>query len=187
MSASTRTDHRTFSAALARTARLIAAAALAGAALAGPAAAQRPADKPTPSGLPVPRWVSLKFGEVNARAGPGDDHRLVWVWKGAKGLPLQIVAETREWRKVCGPDGAAAWVHRRTVDGARRALNAGPRPLPLLARPEADARTRAFLVAGGAAELDRCDKGWCRLKVADRAGWTPETAVWGGGVAPRCR
>ena len=51
--------------------------------LAGGAAA----DRPTPSGLPVPRYVTLKFDRVNARAGPGDDHRLLWVYQ-ARGLPV---------------------------------------------------------------------------------------------------
>ena len=50
----------------------------------------RKSDQPervTPSGLPVPRYVTLKFDPVNARAGPGDDHRLLWVYH-AKGLPV---------------------------------------------------------------------------------------------------
>lgn len=154
--------------------------------LAGPAQAARPADKPTPSGLPVPRWVSLKFDKVNARSGPGDDHRLVWVWR-AKGLPLQVVAETREWRKVCDPDGSTAWVHRRTVDGVRKGLNAGVAPLALRSRPRAEAGVKAWLAKGAAADLDRCEKGWCRVKVADRTGWTPQASLWGGADAPQCR
>lgn len=175
-------EHRVFSAAFALAASLIALTLAAP----GPAAAQRPADKPTPSGLAVPRWVSLKFGEVNARAGPGDDHRAVWVWR-AKGLPLQVVAETREWRKVCGPDGGAAWVHRRTVDGERRALNRTDRPLALLSKPHGDGKPRAWLVAGGGADIDRCDKGWCRVKAANRTGWAPASALWGASETAQCR
>ena len=58
----------------------------------------------TPSTLPVPRFVSLKFGEVYARKGPGEDHRILWVWR-SKGMPLEVVAETSDWRRVRGPDG----------------------------------------------------------------------------------
>ena len=78
--------------------------------------------KTTPSGLPVPRYVTLKFGKVNARSGPGDDHRLIWVYQ-AKGLPVQVVAETAEWRKVCDPEGHTAWVHKRVTDGRRNVIN----------------------------------------------------------------
>ena len=43
----------------------------------------------TPSGLPVPRFVALKHDPANARGGPGDDYRLLWVYHN-KGLPLQV-------------------------------------------------------------------------------------------------
>ncbi len=57
-------------------------AALGGVALALAAGAcAYAAERATPSGFPVPRYVTLKFGTVNARAGPGDDHRLLWVYK----------------------------------------------------------------------------------------------------------
>ena len=56
-------------------------------------------DRQTPSGMPVPRYVSLKFEKVNARAGPGDDHKLLFVYR-VRGLPLleggaENVAERR--------------------------------------------------------------------------------------------
>lgn len=42
--------------------------------LAGPVAAQGP--RVTPSGLEVPRYVSLKYAEVNARNGPDEAHQI---------------------------------------------------------------------------------------------------------------
>ncbi|HWT52310.1 MAG TPA: SH3 domain-containing protein, partial [Caulobacter sp.] len=83
-------------------------------ALAGRALADGP--KITPSGLDVPRYVSLKYAEVNARNGPDEAHQLLWIYH-AKGLPVQVVAETREWRRICDPEGGLAWVHKRTTDG----------------------------------------------------------------------
>src|SRR5579872_316856 len=91
-------------------------------------------DHPTPSGLPVPRYVSLKFDSVNARAGPSDDHRLLWVFH-ARGLPVQVIAETEEWRRICDPDGGLSWVHKRTTDGRRTAMRTLPGPAPIRARP----------------------------------------------------
>ena len=77
--------------------------------------------RPTPSGLPVPRYVTLKFGSVNARAGPGDDYRTLWVYQ-VRGLPVQVIAESSEWRRICDPDGGVAWVHMRTTDGRRNVM-----------------------------------------------------------------
>ena len=152
--------------------------ALAGAALA--------ADRPTPSGLPVPRYLTLKFDKVNARAGPGDDHRLLWVYR-VRGLPVQVVAETSEWRRVCDPEGGLAWVHRRVTDGRRSVVNLAEVPAPLLRRPKASAETAAFLAPRSMAALVRCQKGWCKVKADGVAGWAPEGALWGTAEAPQCR
>ena len=44
------------------------------------------------SGLPVPRYVSLKSDRVNLHEGPSKDHRTIWVFQRA-GLPVEITAE----------------------------------------------------------------------------------------------
>jgi SH3-like domain-containing protein len=143
------------------------------------------AERPTPSGMPVPRFVSLKFDKVNARAGPGDDHRLLWVYT-VRGLPLQVVAETSEWRRVCDPTGAMAWVHKRTIDGRRTAINTEAQAVTLLRKPKPDAKPAAYLNARAMAALDRCDKGWCRVRVDGAAGWVREGALWGTSDALQC-
>jgi len=146
--------------------------------LAAGAVAAQERTRPTPSRLPVPRWVSLKFGEVNARAGPGDDYPAVWVYR-AKGLPVQVVAETREWRKVCDPDGGAAWIHRRTTDGTRTVFHRGGQPLALRVQPKPEGRLRALLASRGVARLHRCEKGWCLLEAGKRKGWARAQGLWG--------
>src|ERR1700761_8437319 len=121
---------------------LLAAAALGGGIFAG--AEQAAQDRPTPSGLPVPRYVSLKFDKVNARSGPGDDHRLLWIYR-VRSLPVQVVAETAEWRRVCDPEGQLVWVHKRTTDGRRTAMNMQAAPAPLRRKPKDDAKVTAYL------------------------------------------
>jgi SH3-like domain-containing protein len=147
-------------------------------------------DKPertTPSGLPVPRYVSLKFDVVNARSAPGDDSRLLWVYR-AKGLPVQVVAETPEWRRICDPERGLAWVHRRTTDGRRTVMRLKHEPLALHAGSNGASRIKAYLAPRALAELDRCDKdGWCRLKAGPAAGWAPAAEVWGTADDPQCR
>lgn len=162
------------------------ALALAGAAPLQPMAADK-SDRPTPSGLPVPRYVSLKFDVVNARSAPGDDSRLLWVYK-TKGLPVQVVAETLEWRRICDPEHGLAWVHRRTTDGKRMVMRLQPQPLALRAKADPSARVTAYLASRALADLDRCDKeGWCKLKAGRAVGWAPAGEVWGTADAPQCR
>jgi SH3-like domain-containing protein len=159
------------------------AALVAAAVLAQPVVA---ADRPTPSGYPVPRYVTLKFGKVNARAGPGDDHRLLWVYR-TKGLPVQVVAETSEWRRVCDPEGGRAWVHKRVTDGRRAVINLQNRPAALLRKPKSGAEAAAFLNARALASLDRCQKGWCKVKADGASGWVREGTLWGTVESPQCR
>ena len=161
---------------------------LAGAAPLQPVAAEREKlERPTPSGLPVPRYVSLKFDVVNARSAPGDDSRLLWIYH-AKGLPVQVVAETPEWRRICDPEHGLAWVHRRTTDGKRMVMRLQPQPLALRAKADPGARVTAYLASRALADLDRCDKqGWCKLKAGRAAGWAPASEVWGAADEPQCR
>ena len=155
---------------------LIAAAAL-------PAASQE--RRATPSGLPVPRWVSLKFDKVNARAGPGDDHRLLWVYR-VKSLPVQVVQETTDWRRVCDPDGGLAWVHKRVTDGRRTVMNLRVNDMPIRSQAEDASKPRAFWVRRSLGSLDECRGGWCRIKVAEAAGWVPKAWAWGVQDYPVC-
>ena len=143
-------------------------------------------ERQTPSGLPVPRYVSLKYDTTNARAGPGDDTRLLWVFR-VRALPVQVVAETREWRRICDPDGGLSWVHKRLTDGKRTALRLQARPLAIQKRPVPEAPVTAYLNPRALAELDRCDKGWCQIEVDKVKGWVPSKAVWGTDPAPQCR
>ncbi len=145
-----------------------------------------PSQRQTPSGLPVPRYVSLKYDTTNARAGPGDDTRLLFVFR-VKGLPVQVVAETREWRRVCDPDGGLSWVHKRLTDGRRTVLRLKAEPLAMHKHPLSDAPVVAYLKPRALAGLERCDKGWCEIEVEKVKGWVPSKAVWGTDRQALCR
>ncbi len=43
------------------------------------------------TGMPVPRFASLKSDEVNMRSGPGQRYPIVWVYK-RKAMPVEITA-----------------------------------------------------------------------------------------------
>jgi glyoxylate reductase len=59
----------------------------------------------TTSGLPVPRYVSLKSDHVNVRAGPTKDNDVAWVYTRS-GLPVEITAEFENWRRIRDWEGA---------------------------------------------------------------------------------
>ena len=70
------------------------------------------------SGLPVPRFVSLKSDRVNVRAGPNKDQDVRWVYTRA-GMPVEITAEFENWRRIRDWEGAEGWVYHSLLSGKR--------------------------------------------------------------------
>lgn len=143
------------------------------------------AERPTPSGLPVPRWVTLKSRKTNARQGPSEDHRVLWTYS-VQGLPVQIVAETRDWRRICDGEGGLAWVKKTLLTGERNVLNLSGAPVALAADPAPGAASRAYLAPGTMASLDRCEDGWCRVRAGSASGWAAPDTLWGTSEALGC-
>lgn len=144
-----------------------------------------PDGRPTPTGLDVPRWVSLKSSEVRARQGPGLDYRILWEYRAA-GLPVQVIAETREWRKICDPEGSVAWIHRSVVSGRRGAFNASDGEVPVRARRDVDSPVKARFLPRSVVALEDCEEGWCEVRARKLRGWVADGSVFGSRNAALC-
>lgn len=127
--------------------------------------------------LPVPRYVSLKGSEGNARRGPSLSHRIDWVFRHA-GMPLRVVAEFGHWRRVEDKDGAGGWVHYALLSGVRTALVMQDM-VELRSRPDADADIVARAEMGAIVRLGECDRDWCRISGGGQRGWVPKAVIWG--------
>lgn len=130
----------------------------------------------TPSGQPVPRFVTLKFTEVRGRIGPSTSHPVRWDYR-RQGLPVEIVAETSDWRRVRDPQGEESWMHRRTLSG-RRAVHV-IEETGLHTRPDAESPETARAEPGAILWLERCRSGWCRLESDGIRGWVIAAYLWG--------
>lgn len=164
---------------------VLSAATLLGAVAAAAAQSSAPA-YPGGSGLPVPRFVSLKSDRVNMRKGPGTDYPTAWVYRRA-GLPLEVIKEFEGWRQVRDADGAAGWVLQSFLSGRRTALvlpweiKPGA-PAPKIALRSSDsehARPVAMIEAGVIANLSTCDGRWCRVNIDKYQGYIEQKKLWG--------
>jgi SH3-like domain-containing protein len=156
-----------------------------GAMLAISAGAAIAAEQPgsgTGSGLPVPRFVSLKSDKVNVRAGPTKDHDVAWVYNRAA-LPVEVTAEFENWRRIRDWEGAEGWVYHSLLSGRRTALvspqSKGNGLLELRDKPEAASGINARLQHGVLATVKRCKDGWCRLAGEGFDGWIEQARLWG--------
>lgn len=137
----------------------------------------------TPSGLPVPRFVSLKADKTFCRAGPSFAHpvRITFM---RRGLPVMVVAETTDhWRKIRDAEGDECWTHKTKLSGVETALVLKD-GLPLRTRPDQSAPTRARLGRGVVAHVERARNGWLRVSADGLRGWAPQSGFWGG-AAPQ--
>nr|WP_246544937.1 SH3 domain-containing protein [Ancylobacter dichloromethanicus] len=133
------------------------------------------------SGLPVPRFVSLKADKVNVRAGPTRDHGVAWVFTRA-GLPVEITAEFENWRRIRDADGAEGWVYHSMLSGRRTALVTpwkSGEEIPLYAEPTTKAGLRARLEAGVLGKVEHCDGKWCHFFENGFDGYIEQERLWG--------
>lgn len=131
------------------------------------------------SGLPLPRYVSLRAGEVNLRTGPGVQYPVEWVYRKS-GLPLEIIAEYKTWRKVRDWDGAQGWVHQTMLSANRTFIVTGATRV-ILSKADASARPIARVQAGVVGQLMSCPEAsdYCRVQVEGFDGWMFRTDFWG--------
>ena len=136
-----------------------------------------------PSGLPLPRFVSLKSGKVNSRIGPGVNYPVDWLYL-KPGLPMEIIQEYDNWRRVRDSEGAEGWINQSLLSGRRTAITAPsqdgkPEQLNLLAKPEQGARTVAIVDPGVIGSIKQCNGDWCEMNFAGTSGWLSQSQVWG--------
>lgn len=129
------------------------------------------------TGFPMPRFVSMKAAEGYARRGPSSTHRIDWVFK-RRNMPLLLVDEYGQWRRVQDLEGAGGWMHYSLLSGNRSVIVL-PEQLDLRHDPAPNARVSARLKAGVVAWLGDCANGWCEVEVRGTGGWAEQTAFWG--------
>ena len=139
------------------------------------------------SGLPLPRFVSLKSSRINMRAGPGRDYRVEWNYRKA-GLPMEIIQEYDNWRKVRDASGDEGWIHVSLLTGKRTGMVAPWQKdeyLPLRRRPAPDASLVARVEPGTLGNVVSCDGDWCIMEYDGYEGYMRQAQIWG--VYPRER
>lgn len=130
--------------------------------------------------LPVPRFVSLRSEEVNLRTGPGVRYPVEWVFLRRQ-MPVEIVQEFENWRRVRDREGTEGWVHQSMLTGRRTAVVLGDSGtlVELKRRAEAAAPGLARVEAGVIANLIECQGDWCRVEAGGFRGWLERTHIWG--------
>src|SRR5919112_4056158 len=130
-----------------------------------------------PTGLPVPRFVSLRSAEVNVRTGPGTRYPVEWVFV-KRDIPVEITAEFDTWRRIRDWEGTEGWVHQSMLSGKRAMVVLGD--VRTLRRAAGDnASGLAKVEPGVAGKLLHCQTNWCEVNVGGYRGWLQKSEFWG--------
>ncbi|NOX41232.1 MAG: aspartyl-trna synthetase [Alphaproteobacteria bacterium] len=127
--------------------------------------------------LPLPRFVSMKADKANVRRGPGLTQKVDWVFT-RKNMPLQVVAEYGNWRRVHDVDGAGGWIHFSLLSGVRTVI-VQKDYTPLRSSAVVGADPNAYAEQGVVAFLVKCHPNWCQIKAGGQRGWVLKSEIWG--------
>ncbi len=131
------------------------------------------------TGLPLPRFVSLRANEVNLRTGPGVQYPVDWVFH-RQNLPVEVIREYRTWRLVRDWQGTQGWVHQSMLSGRRTFIVVGSMRT-VRREPDSKSNPIARTEPGVIGNVDRCPQssGWCQISIAERNGWLRRVELWG--------
>jgi SH3-like domain-containing protein len=145
------------------------------------AATSLSAAQTAPTGLPLPRFVSIKSDNVNVRRGPGLEYDLAFTYVRA-GVPVEITQEFDTWRKIRDVDGSEGWVFHSLLSGERTALVAPwveSEPLAARRRADGDAAVVFYIEPRALVQVETCASGWCRIAAETHVGWIEQERLWG--------
>jgi SH3-like domain-containing protein len=136
-----------------------------------------PRETPPPAGVNLPRFVSLRSDEVNLRTGPGVRYPVEWVLQ-RRYMPVEVLAEFENWRKIRDWQGTEGWVHQSMLSGRRYAIITGDVRV-IRRQPDGNSPAVARLEAGVVAQIIECKDQWCRLDSNGLKGWLMRSEFWG--------
>lgn len=133
------------------------------------------------TGLPIPRFVSVKARPANVRIGPGLDYPIKWTFV-RRWVPVEVIAEFGQWRQIRDWEGKQGWMLGALLSGRRMGMVAPwlrSKLVPLRADHSNGARILALVQPHVLARIDSCDGDWCRVRIRSRAGFIRQTRLWG--------
>lgn len=129
------------------------------------------------SGLPLPRFVSLRTDEANVRTGPGMQYPKKWVLV-KRNIPLEIISEYEEWRKIRDIQGDEGWIHKAMLTGKRSGI-VKKNNVKIYRKPDIASQVKAVLENGVLVKISSCNFKFCKVSISDVDGYMISANLWG--------
>ena len=121
-------------------------------------------------------FVSLKSSEVNMRVGPGKEYPIAWVFMRAN-LPMLLMAEFDQWRKVKFIDGTVGWVHKNMV--SRKSSAIVTENYAIMYRHASKKHPIAKMEKGVIVHILKRDGDFVKVDANNQKGWVEKKFLWG--------
>ena len=128
----------------------------------------------------VPYFASIKSKEANVRTGPSSRYPIQWVYQ-RKSWPVKVTASFETWRKISDIYGESGWIQQNLLSGKRHVIiNTKNGELQKTYRlPDENSSATQLIENGVIAELLRCEKEWCQIRIKRNKSWIKAKALWG--------
>jgi SH3-like domain-containing protein len=134
------------------------------------------------SGLPLPRFVSVEDEKTHVRAGPGEKYPIQWVIE-RKGLPVEIILEFENWRKIRDIEGQEGWVFQGLLSGKRTGIIKAKDKVTVYEKPyeevTKESRASLYLEPGVLVDIHECKNNWCEVESSGFSGYLQRKFIWG--------
>lgn len=120
-------------------------------------------------------FVSLKSSEVNMRVGPGKEYPISWVFMRAY-LPMILIAEFDQWRKVKFLDGTTGWVHKNMISQKSTAILLQD---TIMYRHASKRHPIAKLEKGVVVRVIKQENEFVKIEIGNLRGWLKRDVLWG--------
>lgn len=130
------------------------------------------------TGLPIPRFVSLRSDKAYMRTGPGKTYPVKWVYK-KENLPVEVISEFETWRQIKDVSGEIGWVHQSLTQGRRFALVQDKEAVPMYEKTAKKGRIIANLEPMSHVAVKSCDADSCHVFTGGFKGWIEKKSLWG--------
>ncbi len=136
------------------------------------------ADAFNSSGLPIPRFVSLRSDKVFMRTGPALRYPIKWIFV-RQGMPIEIVQEFDTWRKVRDIAGEEGWIHQSLLSGRRNVIVSNEGGVTLSRKADASSKPVVTLEQNVQATIEICEGAWCKVTSGGFSGWAEKKSLYG--------
>ena len=122
------------------------------------------------------KFLSLKKNKTNVRYGPGLDYPIKYIYRKVN-LPVKQIDKKENFRRIIDFKNNSGWIHISQLKKNNAVIASNNKIL--FKKSSSFAKPIAQIKKGRLLVLQKCKKGWCKIKSNNFEGWIKTDDIWG--------